>query len=149
MVINLIKKYKLLIIFSMAIPFWFLILFVGYFVASSIFFPIFSIILVILIFYFLSKLSKKFAIFISIITFLVATYTFVLNFEEDYCSKKGFEVEKNGPEMVVATKEDELALKEFDVVEGMQIGINFRTHMLCHISFNFVGALRDKYFFSN
>lgn len=132
----------------MAIPFWFLIFFVGYFVASNIIFPIVSLVLVILIFKSLAKYSRKFAIFITIVTFLVATYTFTINFEEDYCSKKGFEMAKNGPEMVIATKEDELALKEFDVVEGMQIGANFRTHMLCHLNFNFKNALKDKYFFS-
>lgn len=142
---NFFKKYKLLFVLLIVIPFWFLIYFVGYFVASNIIFPITSIVLVALVFHFLSKLSKRLAIFISTITFLVSSYTFVVNFEEDYCSRKGFGVDKNGSEMVMATKEDELALKEFQVVEGMQIGVNFRTHMLCHTTFSFTDALKDNY----
>lgn len=145
MVTNFLKKYKLPFVLLMLIPFWFSIFFVGYFVASNIFFPITSIVLVLLVFHFLSKISNRLAIFISIVTFLVSSYTFVINFEEDYCSRKGFEVDKNGPEMVIATKEDELALKEFKVIEGMQIGVNFRTHMLCHTTFSFTKALKDKY----
>jgi len=126
---------------------WILMFFVGYFFASSIYLPIVSIILSIGTFYFFRKSSRKLAIVLSILTLFVFFGVIVTGFEEDYCWGKGEEAERTGLKMVIATKEDAEDLKGFEVKEGAQIGAGFRSHMLCHNTFNFPEALRENYSF--
>ncbi len=123
---------------------WVALLFVGFFFASDIIFLILSIILAILIFLYFNKVSLKFALFLSIVTLFASFATIASSFEEDYCQKMGEKAAKSDSTMVTATKEDAEKLKDFDVKEGSQIGVSFRTHMLCHNSFNLIRALRGK-----
>ena len=149
----LIKKdnklpYYLYLILTFSTVLWFIMLFIGYFFASNIIFPIISLILIVSIFYFLRKSSKKLAIILSLLTLLVSLVVIISSFEENYCWDKGTQADDTGSKMVIATKEDAVALKGFDVKEGAQIGVSFRTHMLCHNTFNFIEALKERYSFT-
>lgn len=64
-------------------------------------------------------------------------------FEEDYCWGKGVEADGSGVAMIIATKED---VELLNVEEGAQIGVSFRAHVLCHSTFSFIDALKEKYF---
>lgn len=141
-----ILPFKLYLILTFSTVFWFLLLFIGYFYASEVIFPIASLVLTIFMFYFLRKSSKKIAITLSIITLLVSFVVVISSFEEDYCWSKGTEADKTGSHMVVATRNDANALKGFGVKEGTQIGVSFRAHMLCHTTFNFTNAVKERYF---
>ncbi len=127
---------------------WLGMIFIGFFFASEYIFPIVSFAIAIFSFFYLKKFSKKAAIIISIITLLIPIVTIASSFEEDYCQKKGTEAVKTGGMTVVATKEDSEQLEGFDVKEGSQIGVSFRTHMICHNTFNFFEALKERYSFT-
>lgn len=137
----------LYVVLTFSTVFWFVLLFVGYFFASNIAFPIVSLTLGISMLYFLRKSSKKIAIVLSLITLLVSVVVIISGFEEDYCWEKGARADSTGSKFSTATKEDVLALNDFDIKEGSQIGISFKEHMLCHSSFNFEDALKEKYLF--
>lgn len=100
------------------------------------------------IFYFLRKPSKKIAVILSLVTLLVSVAVIISSFEEDYCFEKGTQADSTGLKRVIAKKEDVMVLKDFDVNEGTQIGVSFQTHMLCHDTFNFMDAIKEKYSFT-
>lgn len=125
--------------------FWFLLLFVGFFYASNIIFLAVSAVLVIMVFFLLHKTSERTALFLSLMTLFVSAVVIASSFEEDYCWKKGLEADSSGSKMISATPEDVQKLQGYDVKEGAQIGVSFRAHMLCHSSFNFTEALKEKF----
>lgn len=148
----LIKKenklpFYLYLVLTLSTVLWFLLLFIGYFLASNVIFLIILLAIIIAIFYFLRKPSQKIAITLSLITLLVSIIAIISSFEEDYCWGKGMQVDATGSKMVIATKEDAAALKGFDVKEGTQIGASFKAHMLCHNTFNLTEALNERYSF--
>jgi hypothetical protein len=155
---NFILAYKLLVNKNQKLPFyiyliltqstifWFFLLFIGYFFASHTLFPVVAFGITILIFVFMRKISHKIAITLTLITLLVSLIVIISSFEEDYCVKKGITADKTGLKMIPATKQDTVILKEFNIKPGDQIGVNFRTHMLCHHTFNLLNAMKDKYF---
>jgi len=133
---------------TLATVFWFAMLFGGYFIASNVIFPIVSILFILGIFFYFRKKSQKFAIFLSVVTFIVCLIVIMSSFEEDYCWRKGDVADPTGSQMVMATQTDVSALKEFNVEEGQKIGVSFRAHMLCHNNFNLIDAMKEKYFHS-
>lgn len=140
--------FYLYLILTFSTIFWFLLLFIGYFFASNVIFPVVSLALVIAIFYFLRISSTRIAVMLSLITLFVSIVVIISSFEEDYCWGKGTEADNSGSKMVVATTQDAVALKGFDVKEGAQIGASFRAHMLCHNTFSLTEALKERYSFT-
>lgn len=127
--------------------FWAALYFVGYFFAANLLFYLIAVILTILTYLFVKKISKRLAIILVVITILVTAFTFYSGFEEDYCVQKGIQAEKTGPRFIKANKENAKALKGFNVKEGSEIGVNFKAHMLCHTTFNLKYTLFEQYFF--
>lgn len=106
--------YKVL---TYATPTCFLIYCITYFFASQFFLLLFLVMVSLLLYYFLRKISHKFAIIVSLTTLSLSLLFIVSGFEEDYCSRKGFEMEKKiGNHTVVTTKEDAELLKSWDMV---------------------------------
>lgn len=125
---------------------WFLIWFFGYFLAASIFFLPTTLVVVGTSYLLISRLSSKIALAFSLITILVCLAVWTTHFEENYCWKKGMELDPTGSTMVMATKEEAVALSDYNVTEGATISANFGAHMLCHQRFNFMEALKENYF---
>lgn len=158
LLLNILLAYKLLVkkekklpiflytILTFSTLFWAILLFIGYFFASSVLFPVVAIILTIGVYLLVRSKSQKIAIILSLVTLLVSLVVVISNFEEDYCFRKGMQADPSGSKMITATKLDENGLKEFDVKAGNKIGISFRTHMLCHNTFNFSDGVKDTYF---
>jgi hypothetical protein len=93
------------------------------------------------------KVSTKASIYVPLLTLFCSVLLVTSGFEENYCWDKGdIAAGRNGNAMITATKEDAKALKGFDVTEGQQIGKSFRTHMLCHQTFNLTQAIQESYF---
>lgn len=111
---------------------WFLILFLGYFFVSNLFFPIVAVLIIAGDFLFLKKVfKKKIYILFSLITVTVIVSTILFGFEEDYCWKKGDEADPTGSKIVAITG----------------TGVAWQAHMKCHDNFNFINALEEKYLF--
>ena len=130
----------------LSLLFWVALYFIGYFFASQILFYVIAIAILALVYFFTSKVSKRLALVLSVITFLVIAGVFMYGFEEDYCTRKGDDADRSGSIFVIATKDDEITLQSYEVKEGSQIGANFKVHMTCHESFDLVDALRDRFF---
>lgn len=83
------------------------------------------------------------------VTIASATLNILFAFEEDYCWKKGEAADPKGSTMIIATKKDAEALTSegFPVTEGSEIGLSFKTHMLCHDTFSLSSGLKEKYLF--
>lgn len=125
---------------------WTFFLFFGFFFASNFSFLLFSIVLIATTFFLAKKFAPKFAFWLTLVTALTAITAIAYGFEEDYCENKGFQADRTGGKMVTATKEDEEMLGGFEFVkEGSEIGLSFREHMLCHNTFDFVEAVKEKY----
>lgn len=92
------------------------------------------------------RLSPKLAVFSILVIFLGATFAFYEGFEESYCTKKGQNAQAiSKDDFVSASKEDSEKLQPFNVEEGQKISVSFRTHMLCHKTFNPKEAILDIY----
>ncbi len=135
------KSFKLYLILTLSSLLWAALVFIGFFFASN---PIFILVLLAIIgfsFYLINKFSTKLALLICTLTLFVSIIVIIANFEEDYCWNKGEEADNTSIHTIIATKEDAMALKSFDVKEGAEIGISFRAHMLCHNTFNLSEAI--------
>jgi len=128
----------------LSVIFWAAIFFIGYFFTSQILFYVIAFLLLVFIYFFTSKVSKRLSIALSIITILVIVGVFMYGFEEDYCTRKGDEADRSGSTFVIATRDDASLLSAYEVKEGSQIGANFKHHMTCHHSFDLVDALKNK-----
>ncbi|MBP7832513.1 MAG: hypothetical protein KA035_01960 [Candidatus Levybacteria bacterium] len=133
------------LLFVFYIIFWAALFFVGWFFAADLIFYLIALIFALLTYFFVKKMSKRLAIVFTIMTILVTGFTFYSGFEEDYCTNKGEKAENMGSKFVTATNDDAKALSAFGTKESMQIGVHFRTHMLCHRTFNTLDALKDTF----
>lgn len=128
---------------TLASPVWIFSVFIGYD-----FSPVLALIIafafVIILFYFITKSSLKFALLFATVSLAVLIPMLLNGFEEGYCVQKGNAADRTGSKMVNATKQDDILLKKYGVFYGGQIGVNFRAHMLCHSSFNFFNAILNK-----
>ena len=134
-------------ILTFAPLFWFVGMFLGYFIASSIFLPIAVAAISVAIFYYFRDASLKIAKFLTITTVVVAVILLAGSFEEDYCWDKGSKADPTGTQMIPATAEDAAELKSYGIAEGQLVAIGFSKHMRCHQTFNLRSAIADQYWF--
>ncbi len=148
-----ISQFKLYAIWTGASVFWVIFTFIGYFFASNVSFLIISLLLTALVYYFIQKISRKSALYISALTVVVIIISIGASFEENYCWGEGDEaLAKSGTETVIATIEDEQKLNGASgirVKAGEPVYTHFRAHFICHRDFEFSQALKEKYLFSN
>lgn len=81
----------------------------------------------------------------SLVTLSLVLFSIFFDFEEFYCWNQGVISDPTGKEFVVATREDAKLLKSWNAVEGKQISVSFRAHMLCHTSFKFTDVIKGSY----
>ncbi|MDO8658913.1 MAG: hypothetical protein Q7K55_09305 [Candidatus Levybacteria bacterium] len=124
----------------------FLFLFIGALFSANPFFLIFVFISIIGVYSITKKKSSKIALMLSFLTFLVTLVAYISSFEENYCWDKGTQADPTGLKMIIVTREGEKAIDNYNVKAGEQISVSFRAHMLCHKTFNFSNAIKEKYF---
>jgi len=66
------------------------------------------------------------------------------SFEETYCWQKGEKADPLGSKMVQVTQRDEQEVKT-SIPVGGQIGLAWKTHLLCHAHFNTVNAVKESF----
>lgn len=146
------KNFKIYGIWTLATIIWLPLMFIGYFFASDFSFIAISLSLTALAFYFIQKISKKSAFYISGITILVIIFTILGAFEENYCWLKGSEAEAKlipgEQNLTQLTKEELEMLSDYGYKEGDLLAVGWKAHILCHKNFKFIDALKEKYLFS-
>lgn len=142
--------FKVYLTLTLAPLFWIVLMFLGFMTAASSYFPLIIIAFLATAYLLVYKDSIKIAVLLTVVTLFVSGYVFVSAFEEDYCLDKGDQAKAAyKSEMINATADDAAVLKEFDIKPGQPIGTSFRTHMLCHQTFNLNQALQEAYLFKN
>lgn len=144
-----IKSLKLFLVLTLSPLLWLLLTFFGFFFSLYLSYLFLTIILSVIVFLLVYKISQRIALILSLVTFLTAIFGIASGFEERYCIAKGKQAEKDNPSTVTATKEDAeytRTLKGLDIKSGQKITSSFRTHMLCHTTFDLGSAIKDTYF---
>lgn len=138
-------SYPIVTTVTFAPLFWFIFTFLGFFFASNRILPITGVLIAVTSYLYFRKYSHRLALFLLLGTLFVLSTILVSSFEEDYCWKQGIMADPTGGKFVRATKEDEKLLAWNNVKKGDEIGVAFRTHMLCHSTFNVWHALQKSY----
>ncbi len=138
-------SYPILSALTFAPLFWFILVFISFSFASQPILPLLTLILCLTLYFFFRKYSKKIALFLTLGTAIVMLIVLITSFEEDYCLKQGYIMDRSGTKSIRATKDDAKRLKDFGVFTGQEIGVSFRAHMLCHNTFDLGKALQQIY----
>jgi hypothetical protein len=139
-------SYPVIATLTFAPLFWFVFAFIGFFFASRPLLPISGVIIALICYFYVKKQSHRVALFLSLGTLFVMGIILLSSFEEDYCIKRGDLADPTGTRSIAATREDAQKLHDMGVIKGQEIGIAFRSHMLCHNTFNLYSAVMKSYF---
>jgi hypothetical protein len=141
--INFIIILTLIIIFSLI--FWAGFIFIGPFFAARIWFPIIIILMSVIGYLIIKRLTEPvFGIIFLVITLCIGLVAFKIGFEEDYCVTKGILADPYN-KVIDVKPEYQKILQKYGMNKASKVGLNFITHMRCHENFNFLSAVKDNY----
>lgn len=140
------KIFKYNLIITLHSFFWFLLIFIGYFFANNVIFPLISFIIIGIIFHKLKRFYPNIARILSIVSLLIVILVIIFSFEESYCWEKGEKADPTGSKMVAITEQDRKLFP--NLTEGInEVGLAVLTHFKCHENFNLIKAIQEKYLF--